>query len=111
MSFKKGFSITAITSPTNAIGIVKGQGQGTLLLDNVVLSENLQKNDSVVTQGTTDLDGSGAVPGLVIGKILSIDKKTKQSFPDRQIAAFFDINHLTTVFYHQARFVKWKKYS
>ncbi|MEK7605655.1 MAG: rod shape-determining protein MreC [Patescibacteria group bacterium] len=98
LSFKKGFSITAITSPTNAIGIVKGQGQGTLLLDNVVLSENLQKNDSVVTQGTTDLDGSGAVPGLVIGKILSIDKKPSSLFQTAKLQPFFDINHLTTVF-------------
>ena len=55
----KGFSLPAFTSPTNAIGIVKGQGQETLLLDNVVCLKICRKNDSVVTQGTTDLDGSG----------------------------------------------------
>lgn len=98
LSFKKSFFITATSIQTGALGIIKGQGQGILLLDNVVLSENLQKDDTIVTQGNIDLDGSGAVPGLIVGKILSIDKKPSSLFQTAKVQPLFDITHLTTVF-------------
>ncbi len=98
LSFKKGFSVTATTSQTNSLGISKGQGQGSILLDNVVLSDSLMKGDLVVTKGSTDSDESGIPPGLVIGKILSVDKKASNLFQTARIQPLIDVTHLTTLF-------------
>jgi rod shape-determining protein MreC len=98
LSFKKGFSVTATTSQTNSLGISKGQGQGSILLDNVVLSDSLTKGDVVVTKGSTDSDESGIPPGLVIGKIISVDKKASNLFQTARVQSLVDITHMTTLF-------------
>jgi len=96
--FKKGFSVTANTSKTNSLGISKGNGQGNIILDNVVLSDSLVKGDLVITKGSIDTDGSGIPPGLVIGKITSVDKKASNLFQTAQVQPLVDITHLTTLF-------------
>jgi rod shape-determining protein MreC len=98
LSFKKGFSVTASTSQTSALGISKGQGQGSILLDNVVLSDTLKKDDLVVTKGSTESDESGIPPGLVIGMITSIDKKASSLFQTAHVQPLVDITHATTLF-------------
>lgn len=98
LSFKKGFSVTATTSQTNSLGISKGQGQGSILLDNVVLSDSLKKDDLVVTKGSTDSDESGIPPGLVIGKIVSVDKKASNLFQTARVQPLIDITHVSTLF-------------
>ena len=98
LSFKKNFSVTATTSQTNALGISKGEGQGSILLDNVVLSDSLKKDDLVVTKGSTDSDESGIPPSLVIGKIISVDKKDSNLFQTAKIQPLTDITHMTTLF-------------
>ncbi|HVZ58326.1 MAG TPA: rod shape-determining protein MreC [Patescibacteria group bacterium] len=98
LSYKKGFSMTAETSSSHALGISKGQGQGAILFDNVVLSETLAGGDVVVTKGSQELDGTGAPPGLVIGKIISIDKKASNLFQTAKVQPLFDSRTLTTVF-------------
>lgn len=96
--FKKGFSVTATTTGTNALGIGKGQGQGDVLLDNVVLSDNLTKGDIVVTKGSTDSDESGIPPNLVIGKIMSVDKKASNLFQTAEVQPLVDITRIATLF-------------
>ncbi len=98
LSFKKGFSVTATTSQANSLGISKGQGQGSILLDNVVLSDSLTKGDLVVTKGSTDSDESGIPPGLVIGKIISIDKKASNLFQTARVQPLIDVTHVSTLF-------------
>src|SRR5690606_28368164 len=44
-------SITAKANKTNALGIIRGKGNGALLLENVVLSDTLEKGDIIVTKG------------------------------------------------------------
>lgn len=94
---KKGFSITARTSNTNAIGIIKGQGSS-LLLDNVILSEELKKDDFIVTKGSIDSNGIGSPPGLVIGKIISINKSSSSLFQTAEVAPLLDPSKLALVF-------------
>ncbi len=97
VSTKKGFSITARTSGTNALGVIKGQGSS-LLLDNVILSESLKKDDFVVTKGSLNSEGIGSPPGLVLGKIVSVDKKPSSLFQTAEVAPLLDSSRVTMVF-------------
>ena len=96
--FRKGFSVTATTGETKALGISKGQSQGSILLDNVVLSDTLKKNDIVVTKGSTDSDESGIPPDLVIGKIISVDKKASNLFQTANVQPQIDVTRVSTLF-------------
>lgn len=97
LTTKKDFSVTARATKTNALGVSKGQG-GSILLDNVVLSDKLEKNDIVVTKGSVNESGTGAPPNLVIGKILSIEKKSSALFQTAEVAIPLDITRIDTVF-------------
>lgn len=90
-------NITAKTVKTSAIGILKGQGD-TLLLDNVVLSDTLTVDDIVVTKGDVNENGVGFPPNLVIGKIVSVDKKPSALFQKARVKSLLDISKLSTVF-------------
>src|SRR3972149_5582934 len=49
------FSVISQTLQTRAQGVVKGQGGGEMILDNVILSQQLNQNDFVLTKGEGDL--------------------------------------------------------
>ncbi len=101
LTFSKGFSITAVTSKTNALGVVKGKGSGELIIDNVVLSDELKKDDIVMTKGSVDTDGTGALPDLQIGKIISIEKKPSSLFQTAKLSLLLDVPRLTRVFVYR----------
>jgi rod shape-determining protein MreC len=90
-------SLTVMTSQ-NANGILKGKGKGELVLDNVVLSEKLQKGDSVVTKGDVNSEGLGYPPDLLVGKILSVEKKQSALFQTAEVVSPVDVSRITTVF-------------
>ena len=93
---------TVKTVDTGAIGVAKGQadggGGGILLLDNVLLSEALKKGDIVVTKGDKNEKGHGFPPGLVVGKIISIEKKPSALFQTALIKSDLNFSKLSTVF-------------
>lgn len=91
-------TVNAKTVKTNALGLVKGQGQGVMQLSGVVLSEKLEKGDQVVTKGEMDTDSTGYPPDLVIGKIVSVDKKASSLFQSAQVESLVQIQKLTMVF-------------
>lgn len=97
LTVRKGFSITARTSNTNALGVLKGQGSS-FILDNVILSEKLEKNDMVVTKGSMNQDGTGSPPGLVLGKIISVEKRSSALFQTAEVAPLIDPSKLSVVF-------------
>ena len=97
LTTKEGFSITAKTSTTNALGVLKGQGS-TLLLDNVVVSESLKKDDFVLTKGSRKDDGTGSPPDLVLGKVSSVVKKPSSLFQTAEIESLVDITRVSIVF-------------
>lgn len=94
----QSFSIAAKTLETGAIGIIKGQGNGEIILDNVLLSENLKISDLVLTRGDLDINGLGILPNLIIGKIDSIEKKPSALFQTASVKSLFDFTKLETVF-------------
>lgn len=91
-------SFTAKTSSSQALGVVKGQGGGQMILDNVLLSDNLKPSDLVLTNGDTNLNEQGYPTDLVVGKIVSVDKKASSLFQRAEITSFIDFAKITTVF-------------
>ena len=91
-------SFTAKTSSSQALGVIKGQGGGEMILDNVLLSDDLKPADLVLTNGDIGLNGSGYPADLVVGKILSVDKKASSLFQRAEVSSFIDFSKITTVF-------------
>ncbi len=89
-------SFTAKTSKTGAKGVLVGDGGG-MVLQNVTLSDKLEKGDLVVTSGNVDSKG-GIPPDLVVGKIISINKKSSDVFQSAEVKSLVDIESLETVF-------------
>ncbi len=91
-------SFTARASSSEALGVIKGQGGGEMILDNVLLSDNLKPSDLVLTNGDTNLNGTGYPPDLVAGKIMSVDKKASSLFQRAKVSSFINFSKITTVF-------------
>jgi len=91
-------SFSAKTINTQALGVVKGKGNGEFVLENVVLSDKLQKDDKVVTSGDIQVDGSGIPQGLVIGTVISVDKTPSAIFQTAKIKSLLTISHLDHAF-------------
>lgn len=91
------FSVISETFETKAQGVIKGQGAGEMILDNVVLSQSLKQGDLVLTKGEGDLKNL-VVPNLVIGKILSVNKNPSDLFQVAKVKSLLDFSHLSTVF-------------
>jgi rod shape-determining protein MreC len=93
-----GISFTAKTMHTSALGVIKGKGGGEVLLDNVVLSDKLEKNDLVMTKGDIDDKGLGYPPDLIVGKIVSVNKKASNLFQTAEVESLIDFSKLSMVF-------------
>lgn len=92
-----GNSFTVKTFKTNALGVIKGEKNGINLV-NVVLSEKLERDDLVLTKGEINIEGAGIPPGLIVGKISSIDKKPSALFQSARITPLIDNSRLSMVF-------------
>jgi len=91
-------SFTANTAKTEASGVISGKGEGNIIFDKVLLSEKLEKDDVVITKGDVEIDGLGYMPGLVVGKISSVNKKASSLFQSAEIKSLVDFEKLETVF-------------
>lgn len=96
-------TISAKTLKTNALGIIRGQGQGVMQLQGVVLSEKLEIGDQVLTKGDGDGITNGYPPDLVIGKIISVNKQPSALFQTAEVESLIPIIKLTTVFIVKSR--------
>jgi rod shape-determining protein MreC len=91
-------SFTAKTGLDNLISAVaKGQGDS-ILLDNVTLSENLRKGDLVTTKGEVSEKGVGFPPDLVVGRIISVEKKPSDLFQKAKVQSLVNFQNLSSVF-------------
>ncbi len=95
---KNSFSTPVKTDPAGALGVLRGQGKGTMILDNVLLSETLSKNDLVLTSGSMSQKEVGLPPDLIIGKIISIEKKSSNLFQSARVSSLLDFQKLSKVF-------------
>jgi len=67
-------------------------------LDNVVLSDSIAVGDYVVTKGDLTIDNSGYPPSLIVGKIISVEKKSSDLFQRGKVKSLVDFSRLSTVF-------------
>ena len=67
------------------------------MIKNVVLSDKLTVSDLVLTKGDIDL-GRGYPPDLIVGKIVSVDKKASSLFQSAQVISLVDITRVPIVF-------------
>jgi rod shape-determining protein MreC len=93
----KASTISVKTVKGNSLGLVKG-AEDSLLLSNVLLSDQLTINDFVVTKGDIQEDGTGYPPNVLVGKIVSIQKKPSALFQTAEVRQIINIDRLTTVF-------------
>lgn len=90
--------VAANTLEHDALGLIKGQGAKTLILQNVVLADKLSIGDTVITGGDIDTNGLGFPPGLILGKITSIAKTPSALFQAAEVENSVDVTRLSTVF-------------
>jgi rod shape-determining protein MreC len=94
----KNFTLAAKSARTGALGVIKGTETGEMILDNVLLSEDIKKDDVIVTAGDTTTDGIGMPADLILGTVISVDKKPSALFQTAKIKSILDIDRLSTVF-------------
>lgn len=94
----KNSAFAAKTSKTEALGIMRGQGGGEMVLENVLLSDGLQVSDAVLTKGDLNAQMLGYPPNLIVGKIVSLEKKPSALFQSAKIKSLIDFPRLSTVF-------------
>lgn len=92
------FMITVIIQRTGAVGVSKGNGGRQMILDNVAQSEEIKVSDILVTKGDQNEDGAGIPPGLIIGKLKTIDKKPSAVFQKGEVLTPLDFTKLENVF-------------
>lgn len=80
------------------IGIIKGQGEDNLIFDNVLLTVDLKKDTLIFTKGDIDQNGNGIPPDLVVGRIVSVDKKASDLFQRAAVKSFVDPRNIDVVF-------------
>lgn len=93
--YNPSFSFTG-RAHSGALGIVKGDGTG-LILDNVLLSDQIAVEDIVYTKGDMDFS-RGILPDLIVGKIVSLEKKPSALFQKARVKSFVNFNTLSAVF-------------
>ena len=89
---------TTIKLPDGTLGVVKGQGKGEMELGNVSPSASLDKNEAVLTKGATDETGVGIIPNIVIGEIVSVDKKPSEIFQKASVRSLLNFSSLSYIF-------------
>jgi len=77
------FLFTAKTLQTKRWS-VKGKARE-VILDNVVLSDSLKKDDLVLTKGDVNAQNVGFPPDLTVGKIASVSKNPSDLFQKAEI--------------------------
>lgn len=90
------FTVKILTD--QSLGVLKGQGGGKMILDNVLLSQVLKKDDIVLTKGDINQKGEGLVPDLVVGKITSVSKNPSDLFQKAEVKSLINFTNLDKVF-------------
>lgn len=102
--FQKNSLVELITSPTqkisvfigkeNLLGIVQGKGNFTLISENIPKEKKIEKNDVVVTANLK----KEIPPGLLVGKVVEVNKTDLSPFQILKIEPLFDLASLNLLF-------------
>lgn len=93
----KDFSVLGRSVTGNAIGVLYGKNDF-VFFDKVSITDNLQKDDFVVTKGGINDSGAGIPPNMIVGRIMSVHKKENQPFQNAKVESLIDYSKLDTVF-------------
>lgn len=94
----KNSSFTAKVENSDISGVLIGKGNGEMVLDNVLLTQNLKKDSQILTKGNKNEKGEGYPPDVVVGKIISIEKKSSDLFQRAKVQSPIDFKNLEYVF-------------
>lgn len=92
------FSSTVKTSRTQAKGVIKGDGEKQMILDNVLQSDDIKISDIILTKGDQDIKGIGLPPDLILGRLISVSKKPSNLFQKGEVVSVLNFSNLSTVF-------------
>jgi rod shape-determining protein MreC len=92
------FTFTAKILNKKTEGVVRGLGGGDMILDNVLLSDVIGKGDMIITKGDLTINNVGFPSGLIVGKVLAIDKTPSALFQTAGVKSLVDFSRLETVF-------------
>ena len=92
------FSSTVRILRSQAQGVIKGEGEKQMILDNVLQSDDIKISDIIITKGDLDEKGRGIPPDLVVGKIVSVSKKPSDLFQKGEVVSLLGFSNLSTVF-------------
>lgn len=81
-----------------AMGVIKVGEGNQIVLSNVLLSDDIKKSDLVLTNGDLNVEGLGIPPDLIVGRIISVEKKPSALFQNAQVKSLIDFSKLSTVF-------------
>lgn len=95
-NFSSSFTVKILSN--QSLGVLKGQGGGEMVLDNVLLSEVLKKDDIILTKGDINQKGEGLEPDLIVGKITSISKNPSDLFQKAEVKSLVNFTNLNKVF-------------
>ena len=88
------FKLAAKDQDTQAIGIIRGQLGNGLVLDEIGQTDSVRPGDSVTTAGL----GGQVPPGLLIGKVQSVNTRSNVVFQSAQIETEFRVSGLRFVY-------------
>lgn len=79
-------------------GVIRGEGNGDLILDNVLLSDRLNKDDLVITTGDLKLDQTGVPAEIIIGQITAVEGSSSDLFQRAKLKTLIDLSKITELF-------------
>lgn len=79
-------------------GVIKGQGDDKVVLDNVLLTQELKKDEVILTKGDMDEKGNGYPPNILVGEIEAIEKNQSDLFQRASVVSPIDFKNLNIVF-------------
>jgi len=91
------FAALAKTSDTSTQGVAKGNGDF-ILLDRVAVTDTLNRDAILVTNGDINEQGVGIPPDLVLGKLTSVNKSANLPFQTAKIESSVNFSKLEIVF-------------
>lgn len=91
------FSTIVKYPTTNARGIIRGFNSY-MIMENVLITDTLEKDGIVVTMGEVNNVNIGIPSGLSVGKIDSIERVDTASFQTAQIEPLLDYSQISNVF-------------
>lgn len=79
-------------------GLLKGQGEGNLILDNVLPSMKIEKGNILVTQGSFQEDNTGFPPGIILGRVTQVEDNKSAIFKKADAESLLNFDSLVNLF-------------